>query len=118
MATAPSQPVTIAPKLTINAAEDDPETDPELSIAGRVLNQDGEGVAGIDIRAELQGQTFVEVSYSISGSLGYYQFYPLSAGDYQLTTQATARYESATLRVRAGVDPADLLVVEYRPLWV
>jgi hypothetical protein len=90
-----------------------------LSISGRVLNRDGEPVPGIALSAtphmprssvgrlvasgERSGWTSEDGSYEIRG---------LEAGDYEVRTTATDRYPSARIIIWAGVDSADIVLVE------
>jgi hypothetical protein len=99
----------------------------DLSIAGRVLNQAGEPLAGVEVVAtrhdrgasdgplvplrprELRTRTANNGGYVIRG---------LREGEYELKIEATDRYGSVRKKVRAGVDSADLVLVEGRPIRV
>ncbi len=93
-----------------------------LSISGRVLNQDGEPVPGIEIsvvRSLYASSTSHEVvlenrpaQKTRTDQDGAYAIQGLEEGEYYVRTTATDLYASVQTVVRAGSDSADLLLVE------
>ena len=93
-----------------------------LSISGRVLNQDGEPVPGIEVSAVRNvytSSTGHELVLESRGDHrartvqdGSYAIQDLEEGGYRIHTTATDLYRSVQETVRAGVDSADLLLVE------
>lgn len=103
-----------------NLMED--ELERTLRISGRVLNEVGEPLAGIEIIARAT-RLFQLVEGSIippslrelhawSGANGNYQFNQLADGEYLVGTAGTDQGSTAQIRVRAGVDFADLVVIQ------
>jgi len=92
-----------------------------LRIGGRVLNQDGEPVAGIEISAARQ-RLASAVSEAAPGdgsgrrtesrADGTFEFSGLSEGEYEIETTATDRYFSVKAQLRAGGAPVDIVLVE------
>lgn len=110
---------TASPTEVVSATESsEPETTPpeqgELSISGRVLNQRGNPVSGIQITArrfDASTNRFSSVNHSApSLAEGRYVIKGLTAGDYQLRTTLSDRYTSATVYVRAGFQSADIVL--------
>ncbi len=105
--------------------EDDSQDDPEygtLSISGRVLNSDGEPVAGIAITATSKNLFYTD-EYQVDPSFkdqqraqsdinGFYEFQYLADGEYEMRTEPTEFYSAGKRLVRAGVDSANLVLVE------
>jgi protocatechuate 3,4-dioxygenase beta subunit len=90
-----------------------------LSISGRVLNRDGEPVPGIALSAvpymprSSVGRLVASGERSAwTGEDGTYEIRGLEAGDYEVRTTATNRYPSARIITWAGVDSADIVLVE------
>jgi hypothetical protein len=89
-----------------------------LSISGRVLNQFGRPVPGIEISAVRWMMNEPLVRHAQTGQTtrtlqdGSYVIQGLDEGDYLLRTTATAIYPSIRLAVRAGLDSVDLRLVE------
>jgi hypothetical protein len=92
----------------------------DLAISGRVLNQRGEPVPGIELvalqlfpKAPRDGALQVRTKpRAWSGEDGTYAMRGLAEGDYEVRSTATDRYASASVSVRAGVESADLVLVE------
>ncbi len=86
-----------------------------LSISGRVLNLDGDAVAGVTIVARSYGERGVSSDLgereTRSDTSGFYEILGLAEGDYSLRTVETARYPSAEKIVRAGLESADIILV-------
>jgi len=105
---------------------DSPEPDPARSISGKVLNEAGETVEGIELTArairlfeEKEGvEETGQEPQAASDDDGSYRFERLPQGDYRIYSAATDRYAAAQTVVRTGVDFANLVVVEARELWV
>jgi protocatechuate 3,4-dioxygenase beta subunit len=105
---------------------DPAEPDPKRSISGKVLNEAGEPVPGIDLTAHAM-RLFQETErlkenahapQSVSDEDGSYQFEQLAEGEYRISSVATDRYPAAHTVARTGVDFANLVVSETRRLWV
>ncbi len=99
-----------------------------LSIAGQVLNEFGEPVGGIDVIATVK-RLFDDPSGSSFGGSppeqatrtdfsGYYYFDNLPNGEYEIRTVAMNYYLPASITVRAGVNAAQLVVVEQLEVWI
>ena len=94
------------------------------SISGRVLDEAGHPVLGMEINAQPvrlfqapEGTIgTAPVAGTISNEYGSYRFDQLQAGEYRIRTMATDRYLPAEIVVRAGVQSADLVVSGERPL--
>ncbi len=91
-------------------------------IAGIVLDQAGEPVSGIWLTARCVHLFDRRVAASLpeserersvrTGYDGFYEFSRLYDGEYRVYTRATDRYASAGITTRAGVESADLVIVE------
>ena len=102
--------------LTLRLARSD------LSISGRALNQNGEPVPGIEISAarnRYASSTTHEVLFEDKSGHstrtnrdGSYVIQGLQEGEYRVHTTATERYLSIVRTVRAGLDSADLRLLE------
>ena len=101
--------------------------DYDLSISGRVINQDGEPVEGLEVVAlryffESSDEALVPGNQSDQSAHtdaeGYYDVGGLEDGEYEIKTVVTRRYASVKTVVRAGVDSANLVVAESRELRV
>jgi protocatechuate 3,4-dioxygenase beta subunit len=96
------------------------------SISGRVLDETGQPLPGIEISAEPlalfevpQGARGSEVvAQARSGEAGAYRFEQLPKGEYRIRTIPTALYLPAEMVVRTGVDSADLVLSGGRQLSV
>ncbi|MDH3380793.1 MAG: carboxypeptidase-like regulatory domain-containing protein, partial [Gammaproteobacteria bacterium] len=105
------------------ATEDEPPPDVH-TIAGRVLNQAGELLAGIGVTATLnqyhEDGTAMSVTVSpqrtVSDGLGHYAFQGLPDGMYTIATVRTVQHPVTRIWVRAGVDYADLVVATQNDL--
>ncbi len=94
----------------------------DLSISGRALNQNGEPVPGIEISAarnRYASSTTHEVLFEDKSGHstrtnrdGSYLIQGLQEGEYRVHTTATERYLSIVRTVRAGLDSADLRLLE------
>ncbi len=101
--------------------------DYDRALRGRVLNQNGDPVAGLEVAARryrvqadtnkvvLRGQPPQRVMTAEDGS---FEITGLEEGEYEVRTLANDRYPSVKAIVRAGVDSAVLHVVESRELRV
>lgn len=104
-------------------------SDYRLAISGRVLNQDGEPVEGIDVVARCQmvpgdaadsGGEARAVVWEQSGMrsrsdrLGRYEVRGLDEGEFKLSTVANGTYPSTKIAVRSGSEFVDLIVVASR----
>jgi hypothetical protein len=93
----------------------------DLRIGGRILNEHGEPVAGIEISAARQ-RLASAVSEAAQGdgparrtesrADGTFGFSGLSEGEYEIETTATDRYFSVKAQLRAGGPPVDIVLVE------
>jgi hypothetical protein len=92
-----------------------------LRIGGRILNEHGEPVAGIEISAARQRlASAVSEAAQGNGSAqrtesradGTFGFSGLSEGEYEIETTATDRYFSVKAQLRAGGAPVDIVLVE------
>ncbi len=106
-------------EATASSDPSDDEADTEaqlLPISGWVLNQLGEPVAHMEVRASARrlardrrgtgdGQAAV-----LADETGYFAFSDLPEGEYLLETEATDEYESARTTVRTGASSAVLRV--------
>jgi protocatechuate 3,4-dioxygenase beta subunit len=98
----------------------------DLAISGRVLNQRGEPVPDIELVAlrlfpKVPAERALRVrakSKTRSSEDGSYAVPGLDEGDYEVRTQATDRYASASVSVRAGVESADIVLVDQRGVGV
>jgi protocatechuate 3,4-dioxygenase beta subunit len=93
----------------------------DLTISGRVLDQRGAPVAGIElvgIGYRLEGQLLVSSEpakrRARSREDGSYEITDLAEGDYIVRTVDTQRYLAAKVVVRAGSDAADIVLTEAR----
>jgi len=99
--------------------EEDPFTDP-YEIAGRVLDDTGTGVPGVEVTAELrrlftiaarEDEPAIDTLQStLTGYAGAFRFPTLADGEYQLQVLPTERYTEASVRVRSGLGSVDLRV--------
>ena len=100
----------------------DDQLDRNLWISGRVLNEVGEPLAGIGVMAramrlfQLDEGSVIPPSlreqYTWSAANGSYRFDQLADGEYLVGIAATDQGSTAQIRVRAGVDFADLVVAQ------
>ena len=96
------------------------------AISGRVLNEAGQAVLGMEISAESlklfqAPQGFLgngPVAQVMSDQKGTYRFEQLPEGEYRIRTIATDLYVPAEIVVRTGVDSADLVVSGDRQLFI
>ncbi len=111
-----------------DAAEDPRQDEParypsgQFSIAGRVLDEDGYPVPGIELVARAQHLFGVDATAFQPGTLpeyvvytgpdGSFSFQGLADGDYVVQTIAMNRYLPAQASVRAGNAGVDLVVLE------
>jgi hypothetical protein len=106
-----------------DAQSDDPldEEAPLLVISGWVLDESGEPVSGIGVSASLKhllqapdedepmaGHARDQAAQTDAD--GFFEFGNLADGAYQIRSQATERYPTATSVVRAGTESAVLVV--------
>ncbi len=100
------------PKVAGSASEE--PTRGDLIISGRVLDQNGQRLSGIEIVARPLGQRgLASADINIetrSNSEGQYTIEGLLPGDYEVSTLEKAGYPSARKTFRAGVDSADLVL--------
>jgi protocatechuate 3,4-dioxygenase beta subunit len=110
---------------TSNGEEVDPaELDPAHSISGRVLDEAGEPVAGIELSARpvrlfrptSGGGNQQQQAQARSDQDGSYRFEQLVLGEYGVSSFATDRYTSGRTVVRTGTDFANLVLNEKRQL--
>ena len=94
-----------------------------LSIAGRVLDEEGNPVPGLGVVAS--GLALEESDASSSRERrvhaskdGSYEFVDVEAGDHLIRNVATDRYASTRVTARAGFQSADLIVVENHRIWL
>ena len=93
-------------------SEDDAEALGDLSIAGRILNNDGDPIPGIAVTVQpIASQTRLGNDRVLSDHTGSYKIQGLFAGEYRLSTTATDVYPSAVIIVRAGLQSADIVLV-------
>jgi hypothetical protein len=107
---------------TDDPLEDQPDDqlDGYLSISGRVLDEAGEPLAGIELIARATRLFQLDEGTAIPPSLreqrtrtgvdGTYHFGQLPDGEFTIRTTATDEYSTAQITVRAGVDFADLVL--------
>ncbi|HEY5651804.1 MAG TPA: carboxypeptidase-like regulatory domain-containing protein, partial [Acidimicrobiia bacterium] len=104
----------------------DIEPDPSRSIAGKVLTESGQPVAGVELTASALrlfqpgegSEKGEEAAQTATGGEGSYRFEQLPRGEYKIHSAATDRYAAAQTVVRTGVDFANLVLPEKRRLWV
>ncbi|MHC5074520.1 MAG: carboxypeptidase regulatory-like domain-containing protein, partial [Planctomycetota bacterium] len=117
-----------APDGAVAALEPDRRGEPseassgsELSIAGRVLDEEGRPVPGLGVVAARHALHAGEAEPVLSSPPeqrvrtrrdGSYEFGGMEAGDYLIRTVATDRYASARVMALGGSRSADLVVVE------
>jgi protocatechuate 3,4-dioxygenase beta subunit len=85
----------------------------ELSISGRVLDQNKEPVPSIMVTATKypsQPGSGGPAGSGLSGNDGRYEISGLTEGEYQLITTATDRYRAAQATARAGFTSADIIL--------
>jgi hypothetical protein len=97
-------------------------------IAGRVISDSGMALVGIGVTAT--GIHFFDVPpgltvpvgdlqrRAVSDTAGYYRFDNLAAGEYRINNVPTETYGMTQIAVRSGVDFADLVLKNQRPLTV
>ncbi|MGI9302178.1 MAG: carboxypeptidase-like regulatory domain-containing protein [Gammaproteobacteria bacterium] len=94
----------------------------DLVIAGRILNPTGDPVAGIGVTARFTGQrqpaTPASDYHGRSDAGGAYRIEGLPPGEYVLRTGPTDVYPSAHFVARAGLQSADIVLAEGRPITV
>ncbi|MDH3916071.1 MAG: carboxypeptidase-like regulatory domain-containing protein [Chromatiales bacterium] len=106
----------VAPTGTPKVAEATREepTRGELIISGRVLDQNGQRLSGIEIVARplaQRGLGSADINIETrTNSEGHYTIEGLLPGDYEVSTLEKAGYPSARKTFRAGVDSADLVL--------
>jgi protocatechuate 3,4-dioxygenase beta subunit len=88
-----------------------------LSIAGRVLDEEGKPVPGLGVVAsalalEEPGASDPRERRIHARQDGSYEFRDVEAGDHLIRSVATDRYASSRVTARAGFRSADLVVVE------
>ncbi|MDH3673516.1 MAG: carboxypeptidase-like regulatory domain-containing protein [Gammaproteobacteria bacterium] len=101
---------------------------PQLAISGRVLDDAGEPIPGIELRLTavrlFDGDEGTAVSlgaheqFTLTGFDGLYTFGQLADGDYRIRSPATDYYAPAQIAARAGVSSADLVLAGQRALRV
>jgi hypothetical protein len=116
-----------------NVDDSGEQDDPGPAISGRVLDEDGFGVAEIGVLAmpsyEYSDETIDADPNGGSGprqtrirtmtdSLGFYRFKGLADGEYNVATAAVRGYQSASISVRAGVSYADLVLARQQTIEV
>jgi protocatechuate 3,4-dioxygenase beta subunit len=118
-----------APDMAADARAEQRHSAPDdstglLSIAGSVLNQQGERLAGIAVIAEPR-QAFADESEKVaaeqrtaSDPAGRYRFSGLATGDYRIRSAESSHYPSASIIVRAGADSANLVLARRQELWL
>jgi hypothetical protein len=93
----------------------------EQVTSGRVIGPDGLGIGGVTVLAaaiRLYGSDAadaddISVRYrTMSDTAGFYTFRGLPNGDYVIRTNRFGPYRSARISVRAGVNYADLVLLE------
>ena len=94
------------------------------SIAGRVLNEHGQALGGVEIIAKKRdyfkqdseaGNTKTNYK-TVSSSNGVYAFKGLSDGIYLVSTNSNKRYLSKNIEVNSGVSNADLMLTELQTI--
>ena len=99
----------------------------DLTISGRILDQDGRPVAGLGVQAQLHLAsaqvtdlipTEEPVVFSTSDDDGNYVVKGLADGDYVVATDGFGGYASTRRVFRAGVQSADLVVSAKRTIVV
>jgi protocatechuate 3,4-dioxygenase beta subunit len=94
-------------------SDDDPEPEaPDLVIAGSVLDQLGTPLPGIAVLARQMGGDAMLAR--TSDSVGMFRFESLAEGEYELAADAGPDYLPAQLRVRAGIETAELRLQRQR----
>ena len=95
-----------------------------LSIAGSVLNPQGERLADIEIIAAPR-RVFINEEdkqaaeqRTTSDVAGHFRFDGLLAGDYRIRTGETSLYPSASVSARAGSETVDLVLAPRQDLWI
>lgn len=105
---------------------EEPEDEKPLpSLSGWVFDESGEGVPNLGVVATVKRPApEAEVSSGASrlastrtDGEGFFALPSLVDGDYEVRTESTDRYESASGRFRAGVDSAVLVVTEKTSRW-
>ncbi len=104
-----------------------PEKGGPLSISGRVVDEAGIGVPGIEILSSWKNLFPVDKDpdaskskpereqYTFTDTGGFYEIHGVGDGEYRIRTQPSDFYEAAQTVVRAGVETADLVLRERRP---
>ena len=120
------QPESLAGRQApIEKDEDEPE--PELTIAGAVLDEQGSLLPGVLVEARPVGEPgqsrrrTPSTGHTLSqttDSLGTFNFNPLAEGEYELTVNDSDAYHGTRMRVRAGVVNAELHVQRIRSIRV
>jgi protocatechuate 3,4-dioxygenase beta subunit len=92
----------------------------DLAISGRVLNQSGEPVPDIELVAQNRlrkahvASPGALQSKARSNADGSFAIRGLEEGDYEVRTAETDRYVSVAVSFRAGIDSADIVLVDRR----
>lgn len=90
--------------------DDDSEPKGDLNLAGRVIDDSGNGLAGIVVFVRASGKGLDKALRVVTGDSGNFSVANLTAGDYLLQSQATATFQSASKTARAGVTTVTLPV--------
>ena len=95
-----------------------------LSIAGSVLNSQGEQLANIEVIASPRRVFSSEADKqaaeqtTISDMAGHFRFDGLLAGDYWIRTTEISLYPSISVSARAGTEAVDLVLMPRQHLWI
>jgi protocatechuate 3,4-dioxygenase beta subunit len=113
-----------------NPADDqtDEREYPQLAISGRVLDDAGEPISGIELMLtpvrlfdEIEQAAFFPGSHqqiTITDFHGHYTFGVVADGEYRIRSMTTGYYAPAQTTVRAGMMSADLVLAAERALQV
>ena len=109
-------PESQASKTDISESErNSADEQPDLSISGAVLDDTGNLLPGISVTARPdKGQTGTRIGArelkQQTDQLGSFSFENLAEGEYELAVAESEQYHPVTLRVRAGVANAELVL--------